>query len=204
MARMRLFPAITMAMATWHVPANAKEQKPPAIRAVPAGNAGDWIRSEDYPVAAMVDGVQGMSALLIDVDVDGRVTNCTISASSGSDALDETACNLVRQRARFTPAKDKKSKPVPDRVPQRIYWRLPNPNPPQVGSHHKFKVTYDVDEEGKVVNCTVLVAENSDAKQNAYCDHMMKSKRQFFVVDKDGNPVEARMTYSTEGEITPR
>ncbi len=56
---------------------------------------------------------------------DGRVTDCTSSASSGSSALDATTCRLMKSRARFTPARDANGNPTTDSVANAIRWVLP-------------------------------------------------------------------------------
>ena len=56
---------------------------------------------------------------------DGRVSDCSITASSGSTALDTETCNILRRRARFTPAKDQAGNPITDSFSQRIRWELP-------------------------------------------------------------------------------
>lgn len=37
---------------------------------------------------------------------DGRPTGCRVYESSGSDAADAAGCRLLRDEARFTPARD--------------------------------------------------------------------------------------------------
>lgn len=187
----------------------AKDPKPPAVRAEPLGQATDWIRGEDYPVAAISDGIKGITAITFDVDVDGRVPTCVISTSSGSDVLDETACALIRQRARFSPARDKKGQLVPDRFMRRVVWKIPNMTPSTLDGHQKVTIVYDVDEEGHVEDCRVVTNEASNwAKDKMpppdFCERTMRSKRLLPVVDKDGNAVRARLTFHTETTISPR
>ncbi|HYD36402.1 MAG TPA: energy transducer TonB, partial [Allosphingosinicella sp.] len=55
----------------------------------------------------------------------GRVTDCTVTASSGSAALDSATCRLMKQRARFTPARDSDGHPTSDSVSNAIRWVLP-------------------------------------------------------------------------------
>ena len=54
-----------------------------------------------------------------------RVSGCTVTASSGSAALDSATCRLLRSRARFTPATDSTGAKTSDSVSGRIRWVLP-------------------------------------------------------------------------------
>ena len=55
----------------------------------------------------------------------GAIEGCTITHSSGSKALDATACRLLRSRARYTPARDSNGMPVGYAVEDAVEWRLP-------------------------------------------------------------------------------
>lgn len=88
---------------------------------------------EDYPASAVRAGEQGTVRYRLEIGADGRVTGCTVTASSGSAALDSTTCRLLRSRARFAPARDGDGSPVPDTAEGAITWRLPaepEPAPP--------------------------------------------------------------------------
>ena len=87
-----------------------------------------------YPPAALAAGEQGTVRFVLAVDVAGRVTDCTISSSSGSETLDMETCRLMRELARFEPARDAAKKPVADSVFSRVTWRLPPPEPKAAAS----------------------------------------------------------------------
>jgi periplasmic protein TonB len=84
---------------------------------------------EDYPAAALAAREQGDVGFSLDVGPNGRVSNCTITRSSGSTLLDDATCRVIGSRARFTPALDVTGAPVPDRIAGKIVWKLP-PEPP--------------------------------------------------------------------------
>jgi TonB family protein len=86
--------------------------------------------SDDYPASALRAGEAGAVGFRVDVGKDGRVAACTVTASSGSTALDSTTCRLLTSRARFSPALDRKGRPTTDSFNGRIVWRLPEPEPP--------------------------------------------------------------------------
>jgi TonB family protein len=106
-------------------PRRGKEQ-----RARANSNLVSLFSSDDYPASAVRAREQGAVGFRLDVDKAGRVAGCTITSSSGSPALDSATCRLLAARARFTPARDRKGRPVPDSMAGRIVWRMPEPEPP--------------------------------------------------------------------------
>jgi len=102
---------------------------PPVRRIEPArarANLASYVSNDDYPGAAVRNEEQGTTGFRLDVGPDGRVTNCTVTASSGSSSLDSTTCRLMRSRARFTPATDSTGAKTNDSVSGRIRWVLPS------------------------------------------------------------------------------
>ncbi|WBO22197.1 energy transducer TonB [Sphingomonas abietis] len=89
------------------------------------GNPGDWVTPDDYPPAALRQGAQGVTGFRLDVGPDGRVTNCTVTSSSGNTDLDQTACRLLPRRARFTPAKDASGNGIATTYSNNIRWQVP-------------------------------------------------------------------------------
>ena len=83
------------------------------------------ISTDDYPSSATRDEEQGTVRVRLDVGVNGRVSNCTVTSSSGSSALDSTTCRLLKLRARFTPARDSNGNPTADSITAPpIRWQL--------------------------------------------------------------------------------
>ncbi len=89
------------------------------------GNLPSLFSTDDYPQSAIRNEEQGTTAVRMTIGTDGRVTDCSITQSSGSGALDTATCNILRRRARFTPAKDQAGNPISDTFSQRIRWELP-------------------------------------------------------------------------------
>jgi protein TonB len=89
------------------------------------GNPGDWVTSEDYPASEMRAEHQGVTGFRLDVGPDGKATNCTVTASSGFPALDDTACRMLIRRGRFSPAKDASGTPMPFSYSNRVRWQIP-------------------------------------------------------------------------------
>jgi periplasmic protein TonB len=89
------------------------------------GNLLSLITDDDYPQSAIRNDEQGTTAVRLSIGTDGRVTDCSVTQSSGSTALDNTACSIFRRRARFTPARDQAGNPIADSYTQRVKWVLP-------------------------------------------------------------------------------
>jgi protein TonB len=109
-------------------PAPPPPPPPPPKKVTPArakANLASLFSDEDYPASAVRAGESGATGFRLEVGANGRVSNCTVTSSSGSSALDSTTCRLLRSRARFTPATDSTGSTTSDSVSGRIVWRLP-------------------------------------------------------------------------------
>jgi TonB family protein len=81
--------------------------------------------ADDYPAAAQSAGAEGTSQAILTVGPDGRVIACNLARSTGNSSLDSATCNILRRRARFTPARDSSGNPTTDTVTTPpIVWRL--------------------------------------------------------------------------------
>jgi protein TonB len=84
------------------------------------------ISDRDYPREAGEAGVGGMVSVIYAIEPDGRATDCRITRSSGSRALDLTTCRLIEERFRFEPSRDRRGNPVRSRMVQDHYWEMEN------------------------------------------------------------------------------
>ena len=89
-------------------------------------NLASYVSDEDYPNSAIRDLEQGTTRFRLGIGPDGRVSECTVIASSGSSSLDSATCRLMKQRARFVPARDSHDKATTDSVTSAIRWVLPD------------------------------------------------------------------------------
>lgn len=101
-------------------PAPPRTVEPARARA----NLASYVSDSDYPASALRNEEQGTTGFRLTVGPNGRVTDCTITSSSGSSALDQATCRIMRSRARFTPARDNTGQPTSDTVTNRITWRI--------------------------------------------------------------------------------
>jgi protein TonB len=101
---------------------------PKAVRVEPArakADLGSYVSDADYPAAALRSEEQGATRFRLAVGPDGRVRDCTVTGSSGSSSLDTATCRLMKNRARFTPARDSTGNAIGDTVSSTIRWVLP-------------------------------------------------------------------------------
>jgi TonB family protein len=183
----------------------------PKVPPEPLASPGGWVTDNDYPVSAMADGIEGATAFTLTVALDGRVSDCLVTVSSGSESLDETACIILRQRARFKPALDSKAQPVVAPWASRIVWRIPDNPPKQASDFPKsLRLAIDVDEKGNVENCSVIASIGNPTfvpklgRAIDPCESIIRGKRPMPVVDDQGRGIRARIEMANETQVTPR
>lgn len=114
--------------------------RPPAAPALPApekqadhyprpaamvGNPAEWFSDDFYPPSAKQKGLEGRVSVVLRVDADGTVSDCTVVMSSGVAVLDQATCSSAIQNGRFSPALDDKGKPVASDVKlPPVRWQL--------------------------------------------------------------------------------
>lgn len=101
-------------------------EKPRTVEPARAkANLASYVSDEDYPSNAVRNEEQGTTRFRLAVGPDGKVKECTVTSSSGSSALDATTCKLMKQRAKFTPARNNRGELTSDTVTSAIRWVLP-------------------------------------------------------------------------------
>jgi protein TonB len=80
------------------------------------------ITPRDYPRHLGNAGIGGRVGLLFTVGVNGRVTRCTVTSSSGVPELDVLTCRLIMQRFVYRPSTDRYGRPVSDEVEGEHIW----------------------------------------------------------------------------------
>src|SRR3546814_6601260 len=91
----------------------------------PRSSPGSGLSDADYPSGAQREERSGTAGFRLELGPDGRVTNCTITSSTGHADRDEASCRLLPRRARFKPATAAGGGPMSDTYNGRITWRLP-------------------------------------------------------------------------------
>jgi periplasmic protein TonB len=98
---------------------------------VPPRQIKGRLKFSDLPPALRDSGIGGTVAVRYAVNVDGRVSDCAITASSGSAILDQLTCQLIQQRFRFDPSRDDQGRPVRSMIEESHQWeieRISDPN----------------------------------------------------------------------------
>ena len=80
------------------------------------------ITPRDYPRHLGNSGIGGRVGILFTVGVNGRVTRCIVTSSSGIPELDALTCRLIQKRFRYRPSTDRNGRPVPDEVEGEHIW----------------------------------------------------------------------------------
>ncbi|WEK45661.1 MAG: energy transducer TonB [Candidatus Andeanibacterium colombiense] len=79
---------------------------------------------ENYPARAVRSGTEGTVGVSVTVGPNGKVSACSVTGTSGSDVLDEAACDGMRRYAQFDPALDADGNPTSASWSTRIVYRL--------------------------------------------------------------------------------
>jgi protein TonB len=109
-------------------PAGPPPAPPPPSRARGASADGQsrWAAriSNNYPSRAVRQEIEGNVGVSVVISAEGRVTACSVSSSSGSDILDEAACDGMQRYARYNPALDDAGNPTTGRDSMTIVYQL--------------------------------------------------------------------------------
>jgi len=101
---------------------------PPAadpIAASPRGDASRWISDRDYRTRWIREELTGIAGFTVKIDPSGRVSDCTITRSTGHDVLDGATCRLLTRRARFNPARNSAGEKVHGTYSSSVTWQIP-------------------------------------------------------------------------------
>lgn len=112
-----------------------KPEITPAAQATPAfdpvapkprNDPSQWVTAADYRSAWINREFTGIARFRVEIGTDGRVTNCTITGSSGHPELDRATCDLVTRRARFEPGRDRSGDKTAATWSSAVSWQLPD------------------------------------------------------------------------------
>ena len=95
------------------------------VAAAPRGDPGGWISDRDYRTSWVNRGYEGQAGFALTIDARGRISDCTITRSTGYDALDQATCRLLQRRARFEPARDSSGNAIAGRYTSTVNWTIP-------------------------------------------------------------------------------
>ena len=93
--------------------------------ATPIGNPANWASADDYPTRDLREGHQGITRFRLSVGVDGRVSGCTVTGSSGFPSLDAAACAKLTARGRFKAATGENGEKIAGTYASSVKWQIP-------------------------------------------------------------------------------
>lgn len=96
-----------------------------AVAAKPRNDPSRWLTNADYRPSWTRQELAGLAKFRLDIAASGKVTNCTVTGSTGHAALDEATCSLVTRRARFEPARGTNGEAVTGSYIGSVLWELP-------------------------------------------------------------------------------
>ncbi|WP_254772233.1 energy transducer TonB [Sphingomonas sp. NFR04] len=174
----------------------------PTTPVKPMSNPGSWVTENDYPALALREEHEGTVGFLLQIDASGIPISCSIARTSGSEELDERTCAILVQRARFSPARDAKGKPMAASYSNRLSWVIPRssalptnagPTPATTGPWmtdddypasemrrgHVGSLSFilDVAASGLPTACKVAISSGYPVLDQAACTILMKRAR---------------------------
>jgi protein TonB len=99
---------------------------PSRARGATPDGLGRWSSriQENYPPRAVRDEIEGRVGVRVSIGPNGRVSDCSVTSSSGSGILDDAACTGMRNYARFNPALDAAGNPTTGSYSTTIVYDL--------------------------------------------------------------------------------
>lgn len=146
----------------------AEEPKP-----TPIGNPAEWVKSDDYPEEALVAGHEGAVGFTLKIDERGRAAGCTVTETSKSTGLDAATCSIMRERARFTPARAEGS-PVASTFRLRIVWKLPEMDIAEFPAG-RSEIMLQLTPEGGVESCSLDTFGRASVEESMGVCEMFRS-----------------------------
>ena len=96
----------------------------PTFRRRATGDLTSAFEAADYPSDALREDQSGLVTVVVLIDEQGKVADCTVTKSSGVAVLDAQSCAVIRARAKFEPAIGADGRPAKDLLTQTVRWRI--------------------------------------------------------------------------------
>ena len=142
-------------------------------------NAADWVREEDYPPTSLQVAERGYFLANITTSSSGMPLRCDPVRPS---AFSRSVCETAMQRARFSPAMDRKGQATTGLYLHRITFRIPTKNLPPAPPKHVVVLTVDrlpsgspdpadirvaleVSADGRIADCAPLPGGSSPLQE---------------------------------------
>lgn len=108
--------------------------------------------TDDYPADAIRKEEQGTVSAALTIDRDGHVSRCDVTQHA-TPSLDSRTCQVIMERARYTPARDARNRPTEGTDTVRIRWVLPTAGPSYRLVPDSIDVTVTLTKGGQPVSC---------------------------------------------------
>lgn len=112
---------LTRLRQTWNISEDGSRIKEAASLINPTESL---FSSADYPKAALARFQSGSTGIMLLIDENGVVKDCTLTEASGVAVLDSNTCGVILRRARFNPAIGLDGKPAKSALSRKITWRV--------------------------------------------------------------------------------
>lgn len=194
------------------LPVHAQQAPEVAVPAVdawpsdpyPIGESSEWVTNADYPLDAWRNEEVGEVSYELKVDRAGQVTGCKVTESTATARLKAETCRLLRERARFEPARDKKGNAIASVYPGYVAWER---REPEMGSSSfTIKIGFTLDERGGVRNCRIVErsGELPEGMQRSFeKEPCPRASPAIPVRDAEGRPVARDVVLTLSVESLP-
>jgi TonB family protein len=135
-------------------------------------NLAQYFTADDYPPSALMAHAEGAVSFRLLIAADGRVTKCTVTRSAGDPALDAATCAILRERARYQPARDATGRAIAGSDHGRVVWRLPTDAPEpfyNLRAPARLELTVGVAADGRPICAAMLNGGSGGADGEALC-----------------------------------
>lgn len=85
---------------------------------------GGVFKPTDYPLGALDKSASGTVVIAYDIKLDGRASDCRVVGSSGNSELDRVTCEVLIERAKYSPAIGPDDRPVESKVVLAVHWTV--------------------------------------------------------------------------------
>lgn len=102
----------------------AEKDGPATVKTGPKAALASYFSSDDYPRPAFRQEQEGTVVMVVLVNEQGRVADCTLVQTSGIAALDAQSCAIVQRRAKYIPAVGLDGKPARAVDTGKIRWLM--------------------------------------------------------------------------------
>ena len=185
---------------------NAKAAEPTGP--TPINDPGTWVQSSDYPSDELRNRVTGTTSFRLSVSQTGEVLDCLVTISSGSTALDATACALIKVRTKFQPAKNAEGKPSIGTYRNRVRWVMPEIGPIAIPDAKSIvTVMIEINEKGIVESCEFNLEPKtyeSRLDEVTPCTQFPSGRKLQEFFGKDGKPARVGMIMQQTVEYVQR